>query len=392
MIIEDWQLHHPATDRAPGAPGTIGLSDEFMQRVADDRTWCLFDTGRAADLAELDGAAFAERYGEYVALAGAGRVAHRRVGARDHLADLVGLLRAGRVTALVWKDAVAGRDLGGGVPGSEPGRRGVLNVAQFLAAPGVGVEWVRLAGAVRRAVRRLDEGVDLAPVTDPDRRLALGVAGFGDLVEALGLGYGSSAARVLADRLLEFISWHAIDASADLARERGSFASVHSSGWSRGLVPIDTLDMLEGRRGLVAARLDWDRLRLKVAGGLRNAALLSISPDAPGLVPAGTSPGLQPAGGQVASVDAVLQVVARAQKWVDQTISHTLTADCSTATWVAACLRGWRLGLKTAPGPVRVMDDWAVAEQVGTQAAGARVAAGVGAGRVVTGPWQRATA
>src|SRR6185312_12593592 len=130
--------------------------------------------------------------------------------------------------------------------------------------------------------------------------------GFTDLVEKLGYSYESEQAYDLIDKVMEFVSYHAIEASADLAAERGSYENFAGSRWSQGLVPIDTVDITERERKVPvtvsrATRLDWDVLRDKVSRGMRNATLLAIAPTASiGLV-AGTTPGLDPQFSQIFS-------------------------------------------------------------------------------------------
>ena len=169
------------------------------------------------------------------------------------------------------------------------------------------VDWVRLEATVRTAVRQLDNLIDITLSSvvesersnDANRAVGLGMMGFTDVVERLGLPYGSDDSLELIDRVTEFISHTAIDESADLARSRGSYPNFAGSGWSRGRVPIDTIADLEADRGLSVdvdrtSRLDWDALREKVAGGMRNATLMAVAPTASiGLV-AGTTPGLDP--------------------------------------------------------------------------------------------------
>ena len=103
---------------------------------------------------------------------------------------------------------------------------------------------------------------------------------------------------------MEFISYMAIDESANIAAERGSYKNFEGSGWSRGMVPIDTLETLVKSRhadltvvkGSVRGvpEIDWDTLRKKVRRGMRNATVMAIAPNANiGLV-AGTSPGIDP--------------------------------------------------------------------------------------------------
>src|SRR5690606_6771145 len=98
-------------------------------------------------------------------------------------------------------------------------------------------------------------------------------------------------------RALEYISYHAIEASCRLAQERGSFPAFAQSRWARGLVPIDTWVALQRERGAAAdadPTLDWDRLRALVRHGIRNGALLAIAPTATTSPIAGTTPSLDP--------------------------------------------------------------------------------------------------
>jgi ribonucleoside-diphosphate reductase alpha chain len=130
--------------------------------------------------------------------------------------------------------------------------------------------------------------------------------GVTDVVERLGLSYESEAAAELIDEVMEHVSYAAIDESADLARERGSYRNFAGSRWSQGLVPFDSIALTEADRGTPikvsrTTRLDWDALRAKVAGGMRNATLMAIAPTASiGLV-AGTTPGLDPQFAQIFS-------------------------------------------------------------------------------------------
>src|SRR6185436_11347899 len=114
-----------------------------------------------------------------------------------------------------------------------------------------------------------------------NRAIGLGVMGFADALEQLGMPYESGHGADFADRIFEFISYMAIDESANLARERGSYTHFNGSRWSKGMVPVDTLSVVEGERGFASGlkvdtrnkQLNWDALREKVKGGMRNATL-----------------------------------------------------------------------------------------------------------------------
>jgi ribonucleoside-diphosphate reductase alpha chain len=139
-----------------------------------------------------------------------------------------------------------------------------------------------------------------------NRAIGLGMMGFTDIVEKLGLAYDSEEAYDLIDEIAERISYYAISESADLAEERGSYNNFQGSRWSQGLVPFDTLALTEADRGVpiqVSRRstMDWDALRARVAKGMRNATLMAVAPTASiGLV-AGTTPGFDPQFSQIFS-------------------------------------------------------------------------------------------
>ncbi len=151
-----------------------------------------------------------------------------------------------------------------------------------------------LAATVRTAVRMLDNVIDINYYPTPEARNAnlrhrpvgLGVMGFQDALHKLRVPYAREAAVEFADRSIELVSYHAILASAELARERGRYPSYEGSKWSRGLLPMDTLQLVEQERGgdLEVDRssaLDWTPVREAVARfGLRNSNVMAIAPTA----------------------------------------------------------------------------------------------------------------
>jgi len=139
-----------------------------------------------------------------------------------------------------------------------------------------------------------------------NRALGLGVMGFTDVIEKLGHSYASEEAYDLIDQLVEFVSYNAIDESADLAKKYGAYPTFKGSGWSQGILPIDTLDLLAKDRKVKVdvnrkTRLDWNTLRAKVKKGMRNATLMAIAPTANIAHIAGTTPGLDPQFAQIFS-------------------------------------------------------------------------------------------
>lgn len=324
--------------RTRTANTAVWISDEFMKRVQADADWYLFDPLEVPDLPELFGQAFSERYAEYVAMAERGELRHKRLKAREQFRAILTTLQTTSHPWLTWKDTINTRALNqntGTIHLSNlcteiclPQDRENISVCNLASvnlsrhvtgrrgdpnAP-VAIDWDRLAESTRLAVRQLDNLIDITISSVPEsersneenRALGLGVMGFTDVVERFGWSYESERSFDLMDEVMEFVSWHAIDASADLARERGAYPNFGGSRWSQGLVPLDSLDLLEADRGVAvdvsrASRLDWGVLREKVAGGVRNSTLMAIAPTASiGLV-AGTTPGLDPQFSQIFS-------------------------------------------------------------------------------------------
>jgi len=455
FYMENWHLDFPQFldlrqnsgdpyRRTRTANTAVWISDEFMKRVEYDAPWYLFDPAEVPDLVELTGKAFSARYKEYAARAEAGELRHKKIGAREQYRAILTSLQSTSHPWLTWKDTINTRALNdntGTIHLSNlcteitlPQDRdnvSVCNLASINLSRHVTgrrqhakVDWDRLAESTRLACRQLDNLIDITISSVPEsersnelnRALGLGVMGFTDIVERFGYSYQSAEAYELIDRVMEFVSWHAIDASADLARERGAYPNFEGSKWSQGMVPIDSLDLLEKDRGVTVevdrtTRLDWDSLRAKVAGGIRNSTLMAIAPTASiGLV-AGTTPGLDPqfsqlfsrttSSGKFLEVNrnlvedlraagiwesvrdellrqqgdlsklgeeydvpaelieiyqtsfqlsgrAYLEVAARAQKWIDQAISRNIyLADRNVGNMMDLYTAAWRMGVKT---------------------------------------------
>lgn len=151
-----------------------------------------------------------------------------------------------------------------------------MNLANHVGPDGLDAE--RLRRTVRTAVRMLDNVIDVNLYTIPEaeranmrhRPIGLGLMGYQDALFTLRLPVASPEAVEFADESMELLSYYAIEASADLAAERGSYSSFEGSLWSRGILPIDSLELLaEARRGDLdvdrTQRLDWDTLRRRCA-------------------------------------------------------------------------------------------------------------------------------
>ncbi len=342
FYMENWHLDFPEFldlrqnsgdpyRRTRTANTAVWISDEFMKRVQNDGDWYLFDPLEVADLNELYGAAFSARYAEYVAMAEKGELnLFKKISAREQFKQILISLQSTSHPWLTWKDTINLRALNnntGTIHSSnlcteiclpqDAENVSVCNLASINLSTHLvdgKFDWVKMDESARVAVRQLDNLIDItrSSVHEADkankenRAVGLGIMGFADICERLGISYESEAAYDLIDEITEHISYSAIDESANLARERGSYDHFDGSRWSQGLVPFDSIDLTEKDRGVAIdisrkTRLDWDALRVKVKGGIRNATLMAIAPTASiGLV-AGTTPGLDPQFSQIFS-------------------------------------------------------------------------------------------
>jgi ribonucleoside-diphosphate reductase alpha chain len=343
LYMENWHLNFPefldlkqnSGDpylRTRFANTAVFMSDEFMKRVEADQDWYMFDPVETPDLPELYGAEFSKRYAEYIALAEAGKLRDfAKVPAREQFRQILITLQATSHPWITWKDTINVRALNNNtstihlsnlcteitLPQDKDNTAVCnlisINLSAFLTSDKTW-DWVRLSNATRSAIRQLDNLCDATNTPIPEamnsnqqnRALGLGIMGFTDVIEKLGYSYESEEAYQLIDQLMEFISFHAINMSADLARELGSYPMFAGSGWSKGELPIDTLDKLANDRNVTVDinrdhRLDWEQLRTKVQKGMRNATLMAIAPTANIAHIAGTTPGLDPQFSQIFS-------------------------------------------------------------------------------------------
>lgn len=343
LYMENWHLNFPqfldlkqnSGDpylRTRFANTAVFISDEFMRRVEKGQDWYLFDPAEVSDLTELYGDEFSKRYREYVALADAGKLRKfDKLPARQQYRQILIQLQATSHPWLTWKDTINVRALNnntGTIHLSNlcteitlpQDRNNIavcnlvsINLSAHLSEDGVW-DWKRLEESTRSAIRQLDNLVDVTSLAVAEamhansqtRALGLGFMGFTDVIERLRYSYESEEAYDLMDQLTEFISYHAIDESAELAKKLGSYPAYKGSGWSRGVLPIDTIDQLADNRHVKVAitrkmRLDWESLRKKVKKGMRNATLMAIAPTANIAHIAGTTPGLDPQFSQIFS-------------------------------------------------------------------------------------------
>jgi ribonucleoside-diphosphate reductase alpha chain len=312
----------------------------------------MFDPAETTDLNELYGAKFSEKYKEYIAKAERGEMrTFKKVPASEQWRQILTSLQSTSHPWITWKDPINLRALNnntGTIHMSNlcteiclPQDRANIAVCNLISVnlashiSNKEVLWAKLEESVRLAVRQLDNLIDInkLPVGEAiksdkeNRAIGLGVMGFADSIEQLGMSYDAEHAWDFADRIFEFVSYMAIDESANLAQVRGSYPNFAGSRWSKGQVPVDTIAVLEADRGRPVTvskeskhkGLNWDLLRSKVKRGMRNATLMAIAPNANiGLV-AGTTPGMDPRFAQVFSRNKI------SGKYMD--INHNLVKD-----------------------------------------------------------------
>src|SRR4029077_10642807 len=169
---------------------------------------------------------------------------------------------------------------------------GSINIAAHVTEKGL--DQAQLARTVNTAMRMLDNVIDINFYTIPEARrsnlrhrpVGLGLMGFQDALQTLGIPFGSNDAVAFADTSMEALSYCAIAASVDLAAERGRYGSFDGALWSQGILPIDFIKLLADARGEylrldTSATLDWQRLRERVVTvGMRNSNVMAIAPTA----------------------------------------------------------------------------------------------------------------
>ncbi len=289
------------------------VPDLFMKRVFEDKEWTLFSPNETPDLHDLFGQAFEARYEEYERKAATGEIkVHKKVRAVDLWRKMLGMLFETGHPWITFKDSCNLRSPQQHVgvvhssnlcteitlntsAGDEIAvcNLGSINLAQHIEKGQLNLAKLELT--VNTAMRMLDNVIDINYYSVPAARtsnmrhrpVGLGLMGFQDALYKLRIPYSSNEAVEFADRSMEAISYFAINASSDLAAERGRYSSFEGSLWSRGVMPIDSIDNLVKNRGDQfieidrSQTLDWEALRGKVmTQGMRNSNTMAIAPTA----------------------------------------------------------------------------------------------------------------
>lgn len=287
------------------------IPDLFMKRVFDDGKWTLFSPSEVPDLHDLTGKAFEERYEYYEALTEYGKIKlFKTIQAKDLWRKMLSMLFETGHPWLTFKDPCNLRSPQqhvGVVHSSNLCTEITLNTnADEIAVCNLGsvnlpnhivdgkLDTAKLEKTIRVAVRMLDNVIDINYYSVPQARnsnfkhrpVGLGIMGFQDALYLQHIPYGSDAAVEFADRSMEAVSYYAIQASCDLADERGSYSTFDGSLWSKGILPLDSQQILIEARGQkyidvdLNETLDWAPIRERVKKGIRNSNIMAIAPTA----------------------------------------------------------------------------------------------------------------
>ncbi len=287
------------------------IPDLFMKRVFDDGQWTLFSPSDVPDLHDLTGRAFEERYEYYEELTKYGKIKlFKTLPAKDLWRKMLSMLFETGHPWLTFKDPCNLRSPQqhvGVVHSSNLCTEITLNTNKDeIAVCNLGsvnlvnhindgkLDIAKLEKTVKTAVRMLDNVIDINYYSVPQaqnsnfkhRPVGLGLMGFQDALYLQHIPYGSDAAVEFADKSMEAISYFAIQASCDLADERGAYSSFEGSLWSQGVLPLDSLNILTEARGSKyievdrSESLDWAPVRERVKKGIRNSNIMAIAPTA----------------------------------------------------------------------------------------------------------------
>ena len=436
----------------------LWLNDLFMQRVANDEMWTLFDPYEVKELTNLYGEAFEERYleleksdekitREVVSAKGlwkeilrsyfetgnpfltfkdtanranpnkhAGIIRSTNLcteifqntapnyykilvvyedGSRDTFEEEEfvtvdnGMTKpAKKITAL---DSIGGKQIWIVEKEKVDGDTAVCNLASVNLSKVNTKE--DMARVVPIAIRMLDNVIDLnfyplakvKKTNEKSRSIGLGVMGEAQMLAESQISWGSYDHLTKIDEVMESFSYYAIEASSNLALEKGKYPNFEGSDWSKGIFPIDKANenacKLVDRGGLFGYTHDWQHLREKVKkDGMRNGYLMAIAPTSSisiltgttqaiepvykrkwfeenlsGLIPV-TAPKLSPDTWQYYTpaydLDQNILVKAGAirQKWLDQgqSLNIFITLDKASGKYLNEIyMNAWKFGLKS---------------------------------------------
>lgn len=287
------------------------IPDLFMRRVMEGGDWTLFSPSTCPDLHDKFGKDFEAAYTAYEAKVDRGEIKlFKRMPAKDLWRKMLTMLFETGHPWITFKDACNVRSPQqhvGVVHSSNLCTEITLNTNESeIAVCNLGsvnlvhhvkdgqIDHAKLKKTVATAMRMLDNVIDInyyavKKARDSNLRhrpVGLGIMGFQDALHELRIPYASQEAVEFADKSMEAVCYHAYWASTELAAERGRYSSYRGSLWDRGILPIDSLNLLNEQRGGYvevdrSSTLDWDALRARIGEhGMRNSNCIAIAPTA----------------------------------------------------------------------------------------------------------------
>lgn len=288
------------------------VPDLFLKRVSEGKSWTLFTPSDTPDLHDLYGLAFEKRYEEYETQTETGEIDfYKKVDAKELWKKMLSMVFETGHPWITFKDVCNLRSPQqhvGVVHSSNLCTEITLNTSQDeIAVCNLGsvnlthhiaegkLDEKKIEKTINTAIRMLDNVIDInyyavkAAETSnlKHRPIGLGIMGFHDALYMLKTPYASDEAVEFADRSMEMVSYYAIKASSDLAKERGAYSSYEGSLWSQGILPIDSIQLLKESRGDdyldmdESSTMDWDGLRETIkTQGIRNSNVMAIAPTA----------------------------------------------------------------------------------------------------------------
>ncbi|MHB1949176.1 MAG: ribonucleoside-diphosphate reductase subunit alpha [Gammaproteobacteria bacterium] len=287
------------------------IPDLFMKRVAEEKDWTLFSPNEVPDLHDSYGEDFERKYVAYEEKATRGEISSaKKLPALTLWRKMLSMLFETGHPWITFKDVCNLRSPQqhiGVVHSSNLCTEITLNTSQDEIAvcnlgsinltnhmTDQGLDQAKLRKTINTAIRMLDNVIDINYYSVPQARnsnmkhrpIGMGVMAFQDALYKLGVPYTSQEAVEFADRSMEIISYYAIEASSNLAEERGKYSTFEGSLWSQGILPIDSIELLQKSRGRHLEQdrtqtLDWSALRERVKKvGMRNSNVLAIAPTA----------------------------------------------------------------------------------------------------------------
>lgn len=297
------------------------IPDLFMERVKKDENWTLFSPDETRDLHDTFGKAFRQKYENYERLAKEGKIRiFKTMKAKDLFKKMITMIFETGHPWFTFKDPCNVRSpqdhvgvihnsnlcteitLNNSFDETAVCNLSSINLPRHFVNGKIDLELLK--DTIKIAMRMLDNVIDINyyPTIEGKvsnlrhRPVGLGIMGFHDALYELGINFDSPEALRFADENQEFISYYAILASTDLAKERGAYQTFKGSKWDRGILPVDTLALLEQERGISipvprASKMDWTEVRNAIRTfGMRNSNTMAIAPTATISNIAGSSP------------------------------------------------------------------------------------------------------